>query len=727
MRTRGPFFGLEEKRDETMLGPEYATAMNNVLLHRGRIEPRPGFKRIRSLENSNEVVKQMRVVSSAQPNIDPEVVSGTPSRPIVVAITSDGIGFHRQGDSLYNEASGVGIQSDNVNSSRGTITVFRDQIYFILERQGGSFASKIPTHEDGMFLRRLGLKPPTGADIIQGQLPGNDFPEDLTMPSGPDWRSGFPKGQYQFRVTFYDKVNNVESNAIDVGVTDDSLGVDVSDGVVNVSVLLRLIMFLRDPQHAAGNAGLYARIYARIIQLASDHSNPDLAHGGSVTFLLVEELELKHSGQVVSNGSGEDGGWNLYLDRRSLQIGEPYGSDPALSIKGDGPFSPTRNGVPPASNTAVVFSDSMVYASILVGSYGSILFSEEAHPEHVSPIDVINFDDAGREKTTALFVYQGRLIVFKQNSIYIVAGVLTRKSNANVALGQFAPAPQYQKFRTESEVGCYNLLGGVGVIECDGQLFFNSRRGVYRFDGMRSRKVSDAIDATFQDIPDYYRQQCTMANDDRNGLLWICYASPQESEFRGPATVLCYDYRRGDPNTGVGTWTVHTVAAGIHCVATATAGEGGGTDRPAEDSVAFDPKTLILGGVVSSFPGDIELHSIAGLLDGELEDLGAAVPWAFTVAPQDLRLPDRAKHWHYVTVDHERQQGRIAATSIVETPSGTMSRESDFDANLSHTSKQRVSLRGERLTLTLSGIQSSEDGSQIINGFSIDAEPIGRR
>ncbi len=272
-------------------------------------------------------------------------------------------------------------------------------------------------------------------------------------------------------------------------------------------------------------------------------------------------------------------------------------------------------------------------------------------------------------------------------------------------------------------------------------MYFNSQEGIYTFDGMRSRKISDGIDNTFRDIPDSDRQQCTMANDDHNGLLWICYA-PEDAS--GNAVVLCYDYRRGNPDRAVGTWTVHTVSAGIGCVATARAG--------GEGINSFNSEALILAGVMSDFPseGDEEgenpsdpsfrnAFSVAEMLRGERDDLGAWIPWTFTVASQDLRLPDRMKRWHYLTVDHERQQGRIAASSVVETPSGLMTRDSSFDANLSHSSKQRISLRGTRLQLVLSGIQTAGEfdrpsqnqsavvGSQIINGFSIDAEPIGRR
>ncbi len=445
MRTRGPFFGLDEKTDETILGPEYATDLNNVLLDKGRIEPRPGFKAILPLPatmnlpggtSETTFITQMQVINGRRSG------GGTTPEAYIVVVTRHGIWLLRSTNfpnqtvrQHLSEAGGVTL-SNNDLWLRGSIVPFKDQMYFIFERPGRNYASTTPDANSDLIIRPVGIEAPTYAEwTLEPKSTDNPLPENMV----PPWDSAFPEGTYDFRITWYDKDNDVESNATFVRRVVGNTGQVFADQ----RIILKVVEQARTPR---ATPATHVRIYAKIEELAFDNSDSDLQHGGSVTYRLIEEMaisssDVRDSAPPSHFDANDFDAWDLYLDRDSLKIGEPHGSDPALSVAGDGPFSPTRNGVPPQANTAVVYSDSMVYASVESDSYGSILFSEAGRPEHVSPIDVITFEDAGREKTTGLFVYQGRLIIFKQNSIYIVAGVLTRKSNTNVALGQSTPAP----------------------------------------------------------------------------------------------------------------------------------------------------------------------------------------------------------------------------------------------------------------------------------------------
>jgi hypothetical protein len=108
-------------------------------------------------------------------------------------------------------------------------------------------------------------------------------------------------------------------------------------------------------------------------------------------------------------------------------------------------------------------------------------------------------------------------------------------------------------------------------------------------------------------------------------------------------------------------------------------------------------------------------------------DIAAGIQWNYTTAPLDLGLAERNKRFHYLSVEHTMDDGAIGGKILVE--SGRGERTILFTLRgRSKVHKVRIGSRGSRVAVRFSGTRHTVNiNTPAINGFAIDAEPIGHR
>ena len=692
LRVRGPFLGLDEKTDPTILGPQYATSLNNVLLDRGKIEPRGGLKEARNL-----------VVETPPGEPDPlapqvlqlanVALQSDQTANAVVSVTDQGI-YLSDARTVPNVVDNSDFRPDL--SARGSIVPFLDHVYFMWGSEWGHRGSLRIKFEGGQTytydFRDIGIPAPIEISNVVKTIEQPEPPEDPI----PGW----PAGSFELAISLAriddDGVTLVESNR-----TIDPAG--AAHNLVWQQIRLTVKMSL--PDSGAWNSfKLYVKTLAfpEVADFAEESTfrlaaviRRDAAFVTEVTAGVEYEIVLREA-QFVGLG---------------LRDEEP---DIVLSTTKNGPFAPTRNGQPPAARIATAYQDMMMYASVERGTKGLLFYSQPGNPNHVAGLDFLSFGDRVSTNITALVVYQGRLIIFKGAEIYVLAGTIQRESNAHAALNPDGGIEvTFQIFKVLDGIGCANTDGGIGALECDAILYFNGADGIYAFNGLSAVKVSAALDATFFSIPTVLRKQCTMANDTDNGLLWIYYAHP---DVASRWTMLCYDYRHLDPRTRLGAWTVHdfdtTRAVALLSITSA---------RPIAE------RDLIVATHKSFVGGTMGGKIVYGKRTVPL-DLTAGIPWNYTTAPLDLGLAERNKRFHYLSVEHTMEDGSIGGRVLVESGRGERTIDFSFRAQDSKVHKVRIGSRGSRVAVRFAGTrhQLNED-TPAINGFAIDAEPIGHR
>ncbi len=702
LRVKGPFLGVNEKATTEILPPEYAESMLNVLVHRGMIEVRPGAERILSFAPGNNAFYRVAHIQPIPTRIDGGDVEGD----VLVVGSSNSESSHifvnnrnvAPGDpELYD----LGAFATIAHGSRGAVVPHLRAIYVVFGAAGKVgvvyTGTRQATYGPPMD---AGIAPPASVEV--GSVSNADVPSPFS--SGLQ----FPLGVYEFACSFYDSETGTESNAQMATISglpeSTVLTFDLADRALRIDVT---------PPAAFANARVkQVRVYAKITTLQADVDGVE--SGAEEAFRLVGQYDFETRNDIsvppptpTANTYylGEDG-------MRVLPFAEP------LSIRGTGPYAPTRNGIPPLSNTAIVFSDRVLYASATDDNPGAIYYSDRESGEHVAADDFILFPDSGTDLISGWALFQGRLIVFKSSAIYVLTGTIARQSNDKAALGELAPAGNYQLFKTTSTIGCFNTEGGVGVVECDDLLYYNAKDGIYTFNGLVSRKISDPVQATFAGYTDAQKRKCSMANDRVSGLLWICFDSN--------VPVLCYDYRRGLGDPSVNAWTLH---------------DFGGTDifadAPQTPCPAVAPSAAFLTGSLDDIDSAKGVEQVRASLTRDADN--RIVPWHYRTPWMDLDLPDREKRIHYVTLFYGagNEQGKYFRFSVRVEPADSdagafqgRARDSvvfaSISAGLQASRVFPVGLRGTRVQLELSA-DLTREGRGPFTGFAIDAEPVGWR
>ena len=700
-----PFLGLDEKQDPSALAPNRPRLLKNMLVHRKRMEMRPGFAPFdppSKGEGSDPVpwqIQQVQVGKGDEQAWGQFIVTGDAEK---CSIFAGGQGF---GNAIALPET-IGIET------RGSIVVSDPYVYFLLP--GASRPYRLRIDALGHTTAELvGIEPPTQAPA----------PAEL---SSIDSTDGLPLGVYAVGISLYDSEADAESNGT---LINQGTYFHVEEPGIAGRVPI-LGIYFSPAKGGWPDAVTHVRVYMKIEEWADDPNG--VYAGAEVGFRLVAEFAKADVRDVNIHGGTYA---EVVLKASVLRI-DPAGAEPPLGHRLAGPFLPTRNAPPPKSRYAVPYQNRMLWASEDQETAGLYYPSMLDHPGSVSPDDYIGMPDGSRARCTGMIEYQGRVIIFTELGIYVLAGSIVTKTNKNAALGDDTPDPTHQLFRTESDVGCINTRGGQGTIECDGILYFNGPEGIYRFDGLRSVKISHAIDDIWQGILDKARRSCTMANDLKNGILWICYAEPSQLAAYDQNVVLAYHYRQTDPETGFGAWTSHHFPL-VCCVASWHNGtyiDG----EPVRDgwfvvgtaqANAHSGERGSIGVVWEGGFGD----GIRYDYSGQGDDTWVEIEGVYETGWLDLGLPSRAKRFHYLTLDVGNDDGTIPRLKVdvtVETLNGPETSTS-FDLPESGTPrrvyKRRLDMRGTRLKLKFTGTKDLSHTQMRLNGFAVEAEPLGFR
>jgi len=653
LRVKGPFYGLNERADETLLGPRYAVDLNNVLLDNGAIRLRPGFSRIN--QTSDSLIQIQAFVLE---------------------------------ENIQEQSAVVGLSSEKAHVWRGPSTSTEAGMPYTL-----SHAASMSLLLDRIVIASIDYPLPVVWDLIGAVGEGTYTPRpaglNAPQPSGEPWFVAkkiqpdqvhllpVPKGTYRFALSFYKETR--------YGIIESSAHIDTEDINTYVDPVIGAFDGYVEATCAAADFALAdgVRLYAlHVLDEGAEET-------GEATYRLVADVKRTREEHFTILGSV------LYIDFD----GSVW--DDSLSTDARGPHAPTRNGRPPRSNVVCLYNDMMLYSSVEDGHVGDIYFSQIGEPEHVAATDFFRVPDDTWGRTTAMVVYQGRLIIFKERAIYVLSGQINRRTNSDVALGNPSPPQDFQVFRAVENIGCYNTDGGVGAIECDGVLYFNAVDGVYSFDGLTAKKVSDPIKGFFNTLLDKAHRIAMLGNDTVNGRLWVSYQS----------SALCYDYRRADPATGVGIWTKHTVS-GLSCICTLVPW-GEGVDDFWNDDLLF--------GVVNG--------ALCGMREGATDDNLAFFDWSYKTAALDFDLPDRSKLLRYLTVHHTNKGSAIYLSCISEREEDgdLVSKDVTIPTIQRNTTKLRVAQRGIRFWLLFSGGVVTVGYPELIRSFTLEAETLGYR
>ncbi len=735
-RIMGPFLGVNEAVAGDILPPQYAETMKNIVLNRGMIEARPGLRNVSHIEDevtlpwinaiaalpyafqdgdTGLLVSNGRVlIVVSEDNSSPKSTLFL-TKPFVPAVVAHP--FHdptiqviAQMPKLSREALG-----DIVHLGTKTFITFADWQRPHVVKWARS-ADADPAIFAGGNLYRAGFDHPSSGTSVEHEAAPVDPQDELHAQE-------FPAGRFAFAITFYDSLYGVESNAEYVSGFPDNPRFYELDG----TTLLKFTVnhdSLPDPNTARIT---HVRVYAIIDRLDED---PDgIEAGGETAHRLIAE--------IPHTAAEEASFFSIYVKLSDLRF-SPIALSDYLSLRGVGPFVPTRNGPPPKSNAMAVYDDKVCYASIDPDTYGALFYSATFNGEHVAADAFIAFDDEGSEPITGLVVYQGRLLVFKETAIYVIAGTLTQHTNDTVALGQAAPQPLFSKYRVQADTGCFNYGGSLALKECDGILYYNALDGIYGFDGLRAKKVSDPIKTTHALVPEASRDKCSMANDRRTGLLWIHYARVDDKVF-------CFDYRKGVGDPSVGNWTIHSFEhagspLGVNVIA----------DVPSAVCPVLSADPLILAGtgdeparmleMLASHRGKDQAWDTLDIDGRPLAGVDLYFSWQYETPWMSLGLLDRAKRIHTVTLfygpdanetfrlDVLVEQERTHAGSFDEALGRNVVRRQMPSASPAGrpTGKFAINKRGTRIKLWMFKSEAQKCVGPF-TGFAIDAEPVGRR
>lgn len=517
---KGPWWGLVTTLPRRELGPGMATVANNVILSEGRIRPRnPIAYYTDALLNSTPIGLFEYDVDRSLGTFS----TGTNVRLLVKLIgtgSSGTIGYVRR----QVEAAPRYVELISGLSQRSpTFVVANGSVYCLDGTNGGQ------TWET----RNRSVKvTPTGQALLIGM--SKPVPIEHTNPPVFTWQEFGPLPgdltvgtTYDYAVTFYDSVNNVESNPDYIGeVTIPAEPPDVIRGVQLVFGPANEIRALEGATHF--------RIYRR------SRTNTTSYPPG---YRYVGSSQISTQAQASS--------FFDWIDDDGLEAA-------GLSSDITGPFAPSRNGIPPASTVGVYYNDRMWYNDVNNGN--RLRFSAIGRPDHVDPFDYYDLQDDTGSPITGMAVLSGQLVVAKERSVWIIAGNPVTPTNLSAATGAEVEIGDPVIYQTKCPVGCSAVAGGNGMVVAGHppRAYWCHATGFYSFDGVDVEQVSRWIRPTWEQwgaqniVGGESFQTVSYAIDAKLEIIYVCNAG-YGSVSSGP-NVLAYHYGNRTPD-GAGTWT----------------------------------------------------------------------------------------------------------------------------------------------------------------------------
>lgn len=695
----GPFLGLNTAQAPHALGPGFATVAENVIIDRGgSVRPREpwipyqqdllpdalGLEGICVGMVHLDIARLARYVPYSQRRIRilAKMFDGT-----VHAIA----GFGTASDQFKDETP-----SGTLLSTLAPTWVFAKNRLYVIDGSDRLMAW------DGIDSRVMGIDVPT-AGFASDDPPDDRHLEFVHSTAG----AGPGIGTYRYSATFYDSRNVVESNSV------NPIGI-VGHGVASkIQIIVRCPLF-------PGNQGItHVRIYR---QRLTDENTDAVAQPSQ---LLDEVAAAPGDSTFIWDGDVPD-------------------DEITLSDLVSGPFRPTRNGLPPKARVAAWYFARMWYADPDDGT--KIWYSEVGEPEHVSSTSFLPLGGEPDDSIAGMVEMAGQLVISKKDGLWIVSGNLETRTNQSDALGQRPGIDFVESFptvyKTKSKTGCHNTGGGNGLIICGHppMLYYSNANGLYRFDGVDDRPVSDLIDDEWRamlktDVTETETDHAIhYAVDIPNQVLYIMSAQLPAAGFTNVILAYHWGLDRGD---GVGLWTVFTSDSapsgrvpsflGLACIATAL---GKTSDLGAQRERIEGLSTLLVAEITEQEDPPFLTRFLVG---DPVSTTRTVPPWTWRTG--DLALAsDNRTHLYRMKYRHEKYVGdnvpsvRAAFALDGALQFDLLSVDPDaMDASIVHSHPLRRKGRTIAFDFTRANPTDVYDAWRGLTGFSVDYELAEQR
>lgn len=616
----GPFLGLNTVQAPHMLGPGFATLAENTLITRaGGVRPRDPW---RLYWQDGLAGVGAKLVGMLHLNVATLAGWTGGAEGLRVLAKADGKLYQFAAFGESQQFKDLTPSFPPAISSLPPTWVFANRRLYVID------GSPRMVQYDGEDVFKIGIEEPLATAAAW----------EVIGVSGPG------AGYYRYAITYYNSVYGIESNGPPVPTNppgflfDDSqtMQMTLDEASIPVGCMIDTVRIYR--QHYADANGDALGLPFRLVGVrsADDFGNP----------------------------------WVDYVANDDYTLSDPI----------TGPFAPTRNGIPPAARIATWYKDRMWYADPDDGSL--LWFSEFGFPEHVGSTSFIRIGGDSDDVIAGMVEMAGQVIILKKDSIWILSGDLDTYDNTRVALalgpGDFTESfPEV--YKSKSKTGCHATAGGNGAIVCGHPplLYYSNANGLYRFDGVDDRLVSDLIMDEWATMLGAARgvsesdHSISYAVDLVNEVLYVCPSAMTTATAQG---FLCYHWgvNRGD---GVGVWTTATdvneplpsppavglVRLGIGCIATCLGAPAG---FASSQRVGHVSPLLVAGLYYYTPPDGSPPHHYTELRYAEFGESEEDIPvWKWRTG--DLMLAGGKKaHIYYWEYNHERFAGELSSPRV---------------------------------------------------------------
>lgn len=646
----GPFLGLNTVQAPHMLAPGFATVAENVLITRGGgVRPRDPWhvywRDYFAAKPWSIFVGMLHIDTSKLAGF---TGSGRSLRVLVKQTDpealSNSLYWHRasplEGGAHYGQlAHPVGG-----STPLAPTWVLANRRLYVID------GSAVLAQYDGEKMFSVGILSPTVEQLSDDTYPDSPLEKMVYVARWTNETEGPEAGGYDYGFTVYDSVHGIESN-MSSGWSFQHTG----------STRVKVLIVPGNIQAIGEQNADHVRIYRR-------HTSDAVGDALGSPYRLIGEHKIDLA----------DPEWDEDVPDADVTAA-------GISDVATGPFGPTRNGLPPAARIAVWYKNRMWYADPDDGT--RLWFSEFAFPEHVGSTSFILIGGDSDDIITGMVEMAGQIIILKKDSIWILSGDLDTYDNRSVALA-LQPGVDFAEsfpevYKTKSKTGCHNSGGGNGAIVCGHPplLYYSNANGLYRFDGVDDRLVSDLVMDEWagmmnvEGAVDETDHTISYAVDLANDVLYVCrgfpfqQATPFNMTFARHFLAYHWGVNRGD---GVGVWTTikgkeepdpsnpEQIPQGIACIATALGvpSELYESDGPAGEERVRGVSSLLVAPVARKERLSGEVIWYTGLLyaDSVPHDDAVIPLWLWRTG--DLLLAGGKKaHLYYLEYRHERAKG----------------------------------------------------------------------
>lgn len=573
----GPFLGLNDTLTPKQLPIQFARRAHNVVLTDNRIRPLPPLVDLNAGEDEQVPVGRVlsMFVTDDNDNRDEPIVY---VKSVNSFDTPDGPVLQGTLSYFTENTAFRGHMTGDLSLYPADFVQVGQWIYVL---DGGARLYKVKGRE----VRKVGLTVPTTEHVTAALVN----------------TGGSVNADVSYKITYYDEPTLVESNGL---LTDEFAASNPNAVRFN---------FARGVIAALGETFTHVRIYRR------NHTLNQIAWR-LIAHLPRETLPLT----VDDNAPGD----TVEAELAGITLSSPT----------DGPFAPSRNGIPSHASCGCVYRKRLLVND--TRNPGIVRYSAVGEPDHFDPVDQIDVSGDQFEYVSALISIGDQVFAGKRRNIWGISGEIAGASNLTNAQGDTPPESTVRSYRTTSPVGPVQRYGNGFILAGEpGSPHFASDQGFFRFNGLDSLILSKWITNSWDAFVRNSSGECfSYAYDAHLGTIYITtpwYSSGGVPDI--PVPGLVYHVPRGGA-AGVGAWsTFDAQPLGlVTCVAT---GYGRKFSNASGEPVDRTPIRSIAMGTTSA--GDV--GGVFLTESGEVRDAG-----------EMGRIPD----FEYVTGDLPVHRGR---------------------------------------------------------------------